>query len=79
MKIESESQWGHNIERFQAAVGLIQRALDVISCNSNEKLYRSLYRHNDQLLNVIAGLQRIGVTIVVKNGRKSKRNMMSEI
>jgi hypothetical protein len=79
MKIVSESLWGYSVKGFMAAVGLLQRAMDNISYNNNPKLYMSLSRKGDDLLSLIAGLQRIGVTIVIRNGRLAKRNMMSEI
>jgi hypothetical protein len=79
MKITSESQWGNNINKFEAAVGLIQRAFDAVSYDKSPKIYRILSKIDDDLLTLIAGLQRIGVTIVIKNGRKARLNMFSEV
>lgn len=58
---------------FQAGVDLIERAKEAVSYDKNYNLARSLNKHDDDILTMIAGLQRIGVTVIVRNGRMAKK------
>ena len=74
--------WGHCYagemsgglgDRARLAVGLslLDRAHAAVS---NENHIRGLYRVDDELLSVVVGLRRIGVSTIVKEGRKTVRH-----
>jgi hypothetical protein len=56
----------------QAGLDLLERANEATRYSADEKLCRSLSRKDCDLLTMIAGLQRIGVTVVVRRGKPAK-------
>lgn len=54
---------------LQVGLDLIERAKETIKYRNNEKVSRILSRDSCELLNLIAGLQRVGVKIVIRDGR----------
>lgn len=60
----------HSDGRYlQAGIDLMQRAYEAVSYSTNPKLAKALGKAHCDLLKLIAGFQRIGVVVVIRDGK----------
>lgn len=73
-KVEGQLGYYGEIRSIQAGLDLIDRANEAVSWRNNEKLAKALGKVGDSLLTLIAGLQRIGVKVVIRKGKLCKKH-----